>query len=614
MDELFSLFMGKDHLSYEFTEDLCCIVTEDGDERLEYDDTCWENVCKQKMVERKWLDNETPRSRKTIKKGIAKKSRRKLFKTRKGKKKRSHASVTSPCSSGSTRTEKSSPVPCTRKRKKLRSKNTHVAPKRKVPSATSDSNTNSQESRIPTTRRCLFKFKGRKRKQASSLETSSRKCKPSATPSSLLSSTLLATSPPPSDSCGLESLKPLVTTPPAASANGLQSSTPLVTSPPPPLPSTIPPSCLADSPSSCDVFSASCPREQLLTCNLPPVECSVTVRQTVLVRVPVNFIFTDVATLEKRPPTCVVTQAVALMTQEKRADNAASNTVNLEEEDNTIGVSIGNLGVFSRAGLGQLEWLGEVALMRYNVQEEKRWVMETPDNLDDRTRNNIMNLLNKFPLNHLVTKEGKYSVDVRAFSKLALERYIDDTIIDTAIARMQRQYNSNESALCLPAHTITWLDTGDKSFIRQCFRERLQNVDPGSLKLVLVPVNMDDVHWGLMVIDITSKIAYFDDGLMWACPSISYVHLILRELSTKFPDCANFSSKEWLEVKTFKRFGMPRQPTDGKIIGSGSCGIGVILSAQDFIRSNQPESVSLSWSFDQMTVHRKEIMKLLSSA
>ena len=113
-----------------------------------------------------------------------------------------------------------------------------------------------------------------------------------------------------------------------------------------------------------------------------------------------NFIFTDVATLRKRPPTCVVTQAVDLMTQKKRADNVASNTVNLEEEDNSIGVSIGKLGVFSRAGLGQLEWLVEVASMRFNVQEEKRWVMETPDNLDDRTRNNIMHLLNKYSLNH----------------------------------------------------------------------------------------------------------------------------------------------------------------------------------------------------------------------
>jgi len=139
-----------------------------------------------------------------------------------------------------------------------------------------------------------------------------------------------------------------------------------------------------------------------------------------------------------------------------------------------------------------------------------------------------MHLLNKFLLNHLVTKEGKYSNDVQAFSKLALEQYIDDTIIDAAIARMQRQYNSNKSVLCLPAHTTTWLGPGDRSFIHQCFRECLQNVEPGSLKLVLVPVNMGYVHSGLMVIDIKSRTAYFDNGLRWASPSISYVHLILQ--------------------------------------------------------------------------------------
>ena len=81
-----------------------------------------------------------------------------------------------------------------------------------------------------------------------------------------------------------------------------------------------------------------------------------------LVRVPVNFILTDVARLGIKAPA----DMRSYMTQKKRADNAASesNTVNLEEEDNTIGVSIGKLGVFSRAGLGQLEWLVEAASMR----------------------------------------------------------------------------------------------------------------------------------------------------------------------------------------------------------------------------------------------------------
>ena len=64
-----------------------------------------------------------------------------------------------------------------------------------------------------------------------------------------------------------------------------------------------------------------------------------------LVRVPVNFVFTDVATLGKYPPASVVKQAVTLMMQQKKADNAALKTINLEEEDNGIGMSISKLGL-----------------------------------------------------------------------------------------------------------------------------------------------------------------------------------------------------------------------------------------------------------------------------
>ena len=63
----------------------------------------------------------------------------------------------------------------------------------------------------------------------------------------------------------------------------------------------------------------------------------------------------------------------------------------------------------------------------------------------------------------------------------------------------------------------------------------------------------------------------------------------------------------------FFNFSLSRQPTDGQVIGSGSCGVGVILSVLDFMTSVEPKRVSPSWSFNEMTVHRKDIMKLLSS-
>ena len=130
------------------------------------------------------------------------------------------------------------------------------------------------------------------------------------------------------------------------------------------------------------------------------------------------------------------------------------------------------------------------------------------------------------------------------------------------------------------------------------------------LRLILLPVNMSDMHWGLMVLDVHSKEAFFYDGLKWNFPRISYVHQIIREVHSEFPDCDNFSTKQWHSLETFKRFGMPRQPSNGQIVGSGSCGVEVILSARDFLMSDQP--VRPSWTSDEMTLLRKEIMKLLS--
>ena len=65
-------------------------------------------------------------------------------------------------------------------------------------------------------------------------------------------------------------------------------------------------------------------------------------------------------------------------------------------------------------------------------------------------------------------------------------------------------------------------------------------------------------------------------------------------------------------LKTFKRFGMPRQPGGGQVIGSDSCGIGVILSVKDFIMTGLP--FRPLWSFNEITVYRKNIMKLLISS
>lgn len=102
-----------------------------------------------------------------------------------------------------------------------------------------------------------------------------------------------------------------------------------------------------------------------------------------------------------------------------------------------------------------------------------------------------------------------------------------------------------------------------------------------------------------MAVDVSQRKAFFDDGLGWSFPSITYVHVIVKQLHSMFPECDNFSLNHWCPVEAFKRFGMPRQPTNG---------VGVILSARDFMMR-----VPYLWTFSEMAVHRKEVMKLLPS-
>lgn len=93
-------------------------------------------------------------------------------------------------------------------------------------------------------------------------------------------------------------------------------------------------------------------------------------QENVLVRVSHNYIFTDVAALQTRPPARIVNDAVSLI-REIRKEGHDKAFIDLDVDDVNVGVSIGQAGVFSRAGLGQLEWLAEVAEMQYNSKRRK---------------------------------------------------------------------------------------------------------------------------------------------------------------------------------------------------------------------------------------------------
>lgn len=53
------------------------------------------------------------------------------------------------------------------------------------------------------------------------------------------------------------------------------------------------------------------------------------------------------------------------------------------------------------------------------------------------------------------------------------------------------------------------------------------------------------VHWRLMTVDVSQRKAYFDDGLGWSFPPITYLHVIVKQPHSMFPECDNFSLNHW---------------------------------------------------------------------
>ena len=105
---------------------------------------------------------------------------------------------------------------------------------------------------------------------------------------------------------------------------------------------------------------------------------------------------------------------------------------------------------------------------------------------------------------------------------------------------------------------------------------------------------------------------HFDDGLMSVVPPVAllFVKDALNLLLELYPDHPSLQTKFWLSIQGFLHFGMPSQlPVDDKMVGVGSCGIGVIMAARDFIQDGPKLSTISSGHIPIiMHNHRKELM------
>ena len=313
------------------------------------------------------------------------------------------------------------------------------------------------------------------------------------------------------------------------------------------------------------------------------------------------LVYSDPYCLDQRPCEANLEQAEKLLSGERKKGH------------HPTGVTIRGVGHFSEQGLSVLKKFSFISETRQKVTSEAQWLSQVTSTPGEQAV--LQEVLWNRPMSNPVLRSDKKAIDVISFSDLCEERYIDSFVIDTCIGKYIEEActQGKYDTLYLPTEFFQWMESDNKAFkVRQLAGKASQFARFEDLKQILVPVYMVN-HWGLVYTDLTNQQLYFDDGLASFVPKMTLPCLkealdFLLELQAHH---LSLQTKFWHSCKSLNRFGMPSQvPIDRKMIGSGSCGIGVIMAGRDFIRNGPACVNNIQWSYCNMDQHRKELQML----
>lgn len=150
----------------------------------------------------------------------------------------------------------------------------------------------------------------------------------------------------------------------------------------------------------------------------------------------------------------------------------------------------------------------------------------------------------------------------------------------------------------------------EKKYVQKQLADTIERSSDGDiLQQIQFPVHMPN-HWGLVYIDLPNSTLYFDDGFKSVVPSqlLSTTKQLLDLLLEMFPINVVLQSKFWVHASSFHRFGMPSQvPVDSRMVGIGSCGVGVIMAARDIVSGSSIVN-NFHWQYCEMHLHRRNLM------
>ena len=135
-------------------------------------------------------------------------------------------------------------------------------------------------------------------------------------------------------------------------------------------------------------------------------------------------------------------------------------------------------------------------------------------------------------------------------------------------------------------------------------------------------MNKNGNHWGLIHINLISKTIGFNDGLKKKPEDdvITVLHALLQIMTDLLPEDQNLKSRSWPRPPlSCIRFGMPAQPKDISKPRVNSCGLAVIMVAEDMINLNSDQIAAnslpqFSWLYLDSKIHRAQLFKKNNAA
>ena len=342
---------------------------------------------------------------------------------------------------------------------------------------------------------------------------------------------------------------------------------------------------------ACSKINAT--RGQLAILNLPPV---VQIQDDEIELVIDAKHFTNPLMLSARPSESTVIKCQQLLCQTSD-----------EDDETDIAIKLGDLGVFHR---DSLEIWGRAFLatnLKSKVSQEQQWLSKSCA-LTASQSQEVASLLSNSKPQEEVLRFGDIIIDANDLSTLVGERYLTGFVIDGACLKYCEEANGARS-LYLPSMTQTWASRGDCNFLLSKLKPFISARVPDRLQWLLTPLLVNNNHWGLLCLDMVSFQAYFDDGLKVNPPIniCAIIQIVFKAVNLCASNQAiSLPQPQWDNSLQIQRFGMPLQPSTGE--GCGSCGMGVILAAKDFLNVSEARIPQCNWRFEEMTKHRQQLL------